>query len=54
MIKNVFWSAACKVGCPILMTLEHSRQIFKQPSNIKFNENSSRGRRVVPWGRTDW
>jgi hypothetical protein len=35
------------------MTLEHSQQIFEKTSNIKFHENSSRGRRVVPCGRTD-
>jgi len=31
-----------------LMKFEYSRQIFEKYSNIKFNENPSRGRRVVP------
>ena len=30
-----------------------SRQIFKNSSNIKFNGSPSRGRRVVPRGRTN-
>jgi len=36
-----------------LMKLEFSPQIFKQCSNIKFNENPSSESRVVPCGRTD-
>ena len=39
--------------CQILIKLEISRQIFKKSSNIKFHENPSSGRRVVPCGRTD-
>jgi hypothetical protein len=42
---------------PILMKLEFSRMIFENYSNIKYNENPSRGSRVVAcgWtgGRTD-
>ena len=37
--------------CQILMTIELSRQIFKKYSNIKFHENLSIGRRVVPSGQ---
>ena len=40
-------------SCPILMKLEFTRQIFEKFSNIKFHENPSSGRRVVPCGRTD-
>ena len=41
--------------CQILFKLEFSRKIFtkKKHSNIKFNEYSSNGCRVVPCGRTD-
>jgi len=35
------------------MKLEFSRQFFKKYSNIKFHENPSNERRVVPFGRTD-
>jgi hypothetical protein len=37
------------------MELEFPRQIFKKDSNIKFNENPSRGSLIVPRtdGRTD-
>jgi len=35
------------------MTLEFSRQIFENFSNIKFPENPPSGSRVVPCGRTD-
>ena len=35
------------------MGLEFSRQIFEKSSNLKCNENSSGGSRVVPCGRTD-
>jgi len=35
------------------MKLEFSQQIFEKYSNIKFYENPSTGRRVVPCGRTD-
>jgi len=40
-------------SCPILMTLEFSRKIFKHFSNIKFHKNPSSGSRVIPCGRTD-
>jgi hypothetical protein len=35
------------------MTLEFSRQIFEESSNIKFHENPSSWSRVVPCGHTD-
>ena len=35
------------------MKLESSRQIFEKTTNIKFNQNPSSGREVVPCGRTD-
>ena len=35
------------------MKLEFYRQIFEKSSNIKFHENPSSGRRVVPYGQTD-
>jgi len=35
------------------MKLEFSRQIFEEYSNTNFQENPSRGRRVVPCGRKD-
>jgi len=35
------------------MKLEFSGQIFEKHSNIKFHENPSNGRRVIPCGRTD-
>jgi hypothetical protein len=36
-----------------LIKLEFSQQIFKKSSNIKFYENPSSGRTVVPGGQTD-
>ena len=48
MIKNVYWSS-----CPVLKKLEFSPTDFRKISNIKFHENPSSGRRVVPCGRTD-
>jgi hypothetical protein len=36
-----------KIIREILIKLEFSRQIFKKSSNIKFNENTSSGSRVV-------
>jgi hypothetical protein len=35
------------------MKLKFSGQIWENSSNIKFDENLSRGSRVVPCGRTD-
>jgi hypothetical protein len=35
------------------MKLEFSLHIFEKPSDTKFNENPSCGRRVVPYGRTE-
>jgi hypothetical protein len=35
------------------MKLEFSRQILEKDTNIKFHQNSSSGRGVVPCGRTD-
>jgi hypothetical protein len=35
------------------MELKFSRQIFEKYANIKFNENPSSGKRVVPCGQTD-
>jgi hypothetical protein len=40
-------------SCRNLMEFEMSRDIFLKSSNIKFNENPSSERRVVPCGRTD-
>jgi len=40
-------------SCQILIKLEFSRQIFKEYSNMKFQENPSSGSRVFPCGRTD-
>jgi hypothetical protein len=37
----------------ILIKLGFSQQIFERCYKIKFHENSSSGRRVVPCGRTD-
>jgi hypothetical protein len=44
---------ANRYSCQILMKLEFSRQIFEEYSDIKFQENPSSGRRVVPCGETD-
>jgi len=35
------------------MKFEFSRQIFEKYLNIKFHENPSSGKPVVPCGRTD-
>jgi len=40
-------------SCQSLMKLEVSGHIFEKYWNIKFNENSSRGSRVVPCGHSD-
>ena len=42
-----------RYSCPIWMKLEFSGRNFEKSSNIKFHENPSSGRRVVPCGRTD-
>jgi len=39
--------------CQILIKVEFSQQVFETTSNIKFNENLSSGRLVVPCGETD-
>ena len=39
--------------CQILMKLKFSRQIFEESSNIKFRQNQSVGRRVIPCRQTD-
>jgi len=36
------------------MKLKFLRQIFGKYSNIIFQENTSKGSRVVSCGRTDW
>jgi len=40
-------------SCLILTKLEFPRQIFEKYSNIKFNNSSSIGSRVVPGEKTD-
>ena len=44
---NVFMYSA-RYSCQMLMTLEFSWQTFQKSSGTKFNENLSRGSRVVP------
>jgi len=44
---------ATRYSCQIFTKLEFSRQIFEKYSGIKFYENPSSGRRVVPCGETD-
>ena len=43
----------CHYYWQILITLEFSRQIFENSSNVKFHENPASGSRVVSRGRTD-
>jgi hypothetical protein len=55
MIKNVYRSS-CKVSfysCPISKKIEFPGQSFEKYSNIKFHENPSNERRVVPCGRME-
>jgi hypothetical protein len=40
-------------SCPNLMKLEFSRQIVKNYSNIKFNENPYSGNKVYPYVQKD-
>ena len=40
-------------SCPIIMSLEFSRRVFEKFSNIKFHENLSSERRVVPCALID-
>jgi hypothetical protein len=42
-----------RYSCQISMKLEFSGQIFEKFLNIKFNENQSRGIRVVRCGRAE-
>jgi hypothetical protein len=42
-----------RYSCRILKKLEFSRQIFEIYSSVKFHENVSSGKRIVPCGRTD-
>jgi len=44
--------SAC-ISCPILVTLEFSRQIFDKYSNFKFIKNPLSGIRVVACWQTD-
>lgn len=54
MIINVTGlHVSANYSCQILMTLEFSRHIFEQISNIKFHKNSSYGNPVVQCGWTD-
>ena len=55
MIKNVYWSS-CKVpfySCPFSKKMEFTGLNFEKYSNIKFHENPSSERRIVPCGRLD-
>jgi hypothetical protein len=40
-------------SCQILMKVVFPQECFNKYSNIKFHENSSSGRRVVPCGQAD-
>jgi len=40
-------------SCQILMKLDLIQQIFEKYSNVKFNENTFSGRRIVLCGRMD-
>ena len=42
-----------RYSCQILVKLELIRQIFEKYSNVKFNENTFIGSRIVLYGRTD-
>jgi len=55
MIKKMYIGLHVKYrySCPILMTLDFSRQIFETSSNVKFHGNPSSRSRVVSSGRTD-
>jgi len=44
---------SARYSCPILMTLDSSRQILEKSSNVNFHEHLSIGSRVVPCGQTD-
>jgi len=43
----------CGYSCHIWTKLEFSRQIFENCSNIKCNENPSRGNRVGPMSKEE-
>jgi len=42
-----------RYSCYILTKFEFSQHIFETCSNIKYQENPTSGRRVVPSNRTD-
>jgi hypothetical protein len=54
-IRNVYWSASCKV--PDILSDFHETWIFvtdlKKNSNIKLHKNPCNGSRFVPCGQTD-
>jgi hypothetical protein len=47
------WCVVPVILAPMLMKLEFSPQIFQNYSDVKFNDNLSSRKRVVPCGRTD-
>ena len=49
---SVCFMSSTRHSCQILMKLEFCGQIFEKYTNIKFNENPSRGSRVVPCWQT--
>jgi len=55
MIKNVYWSPceALFILVRLQWKLKKILSDFRKYSNIKFRENTSRGSRGVPCGRTD-
>jgi hypothetical protein len=50
--RSVFTRSIC-YSCRILIKLEFSRQSFEKILNIKFHQNPSSGRRIVPCWQTD-
>jgi hypothetical protein len=51
--KRLWYSCKVSDSCQILVKLELSRQTFEKYLHIKFNENQTRGSRVVPCGLID-